>query len=421
MRYFNILTFITMLIITSCSDNPVTEPDIENRANYSKMYNPAVVVETLSPFVPELPSGYASGMLIEGTGLLNQPGIINLSIPDDYQIEKVFLYWEGRTKVENGGDNTIRVEGIEVEGDLIGQAISYVYSYRADITDLNLNFSNPITISDLEFEGEDHREDGAAIVVIYSHLTASYIEIRDGADFTYLCSGDESVPQTFTFPPMDFTRDAELWFIVGDAEAESRPDEIWVTVNDYTTFYKNLLNGTSGPQLDVVKIELQIPADESEVTVQVISGLEGVCDDNKETNPESLIWMFGGLTIKSKVSECTYTQGFWKNHELRWPVSEIDLGNRTYTQKELLSILKEPVRGNGLVLLARQLIAAKLNIANGSSNTEIKEYIEDADKIIGDFLISPIGEDKLRPNETSKIAEMIDDYNNGLIGPGHCN
>ena len=45
-------------------------------------------------------------------------------------------------------------------------------------------------------------------------------------------------------------------------------------------------------------------------------------------------------------------------------MNELQLGNVTYNQQELLSILSQPVRGNGLVLLAHQLIAAKLNIAD---------------------------------------------------------
>ena len=297
MRHLIKWSIFLLILLIGCDDQSFIEPDTHRSINQQKYYNPAVTIESLSPFIPDLPSGYASGMIIEGTGLLSQPGIINLSIPSGYKIEKVFLYWEGRTEVENGGDNTIKIQDFEVEGELIGKAISYVYSYRADITDLKIDFSNPIQISGLEFKGDENREDGAAIVVIYSHLTASYVEIRDGADFTYLCSGEESIPQTFSFPPMDFTRDAELWLIVGDAESESRPDEIWVTVNEYRNTYKNKLNGTSGPQMDVVKINFEIPAGESEVTVQVISGLEGVCDADRETNPESLLWMFGGLTI----------------------------------------------------------------------------------------------------------------------------
>ncbi len=72
---------------------------------------------------------------------------------------------------------------------------------------------------------------------------------------------------------------------------------------------------------------------------------------------------------------CTYTQGFWKNHgpnpsgnnQNEWPVTSLTLGSVSYSDLELESILNTPVGGNGLISLAHQLIAAKLNVANGAS------------------------------------------------------
>src|SRR6266496_4207569 len=52
---------------------------------------------------------------------------------------------------------------------------------------------------------------------------------------------------------------------------------------------------------------------------------------------------------------CVRGQGYWKNHPDQWPVTELQLGNVTYTEEQLLAILHEPVRGNGLLILAHQL------------------------------------------------------------------
>jgi hypothetical protein len=59
----------------------------------------------------------------------------------------------------------------------------------------------------------------------------------------------------------------------------------------------------------------------------------------------------------------------WKNHPEAWLVTELQLGNTTYTQEQLLAILHEPVRANGLSILAHQEIAAKLNIASGAGRS----------------------------------------------------
>jgi len=119
-------------------------------------------------------------------------------------------------------------------------------------------------------------------------------------------------------------------------------------------------------------------------------------------------------------ANCTYTQGYWKNHESLWPVTSLMLGSVNYTQAELLSILNQPVQGNGLVSLAHQLIAAKLNIANGADPTAAAATIAAADAQIGSLVVPPVGSGFLAPSSTSSKTQVLDNYNNGIIGPGHC-
>jgi hypothetical protein len=116
---------------------------------------------------------------------------------------------------------------------------------------------------------------------------------------------------------------------------------------------------------------------------------------------------------------CTYTQGYWKNHPTAWPVTSLTLGSVTYTQAELLSILKQPVKGNGLVSLSYQLIAAKLNVATGASPAPTAD-IDAADALIGGLVVPPVGSGKLERGATSTLGGRHDDFNNGRTGPGHC-
>ncbi len=117
---------------------------------------------------------------------------------------------------------------------------------------------------------------------------------------------------------------------------------------------------------------------------------------------------------------CVRGQGYWKNHPEAWPVTELQLGNVTYTQEELLLILHQPVRGNGLVLLAHQLIAAKLNVANGADASCIQQTIADADALIGDLVVPPVGDGYLAPRDVSALAEILDDYNSGRLCAPAC-
>jgi hypothetical protein len=117
---------------------------------------------------------------------------------------------------------------------------------------------------------------------------------------------------------------------------------------------------------------------------------------------------------------CTYTQGYWKNHPNAWPVTSLTLGSVVYSKAQLLAILDESVQGNGLVSLAHQLIAAKLNIAQGADPSAASAAIASADAMIGSLVIPPIGSGYLAPSQTSSTTQTLDDYNNGIIGPGHC-
>ncbi|MEO6461911.1 MAG: hypothetical protein ABIP29_02455 [Candidatus Eisenbacteria bacterium] len=117
---------------------------------------------------------------------------------------------------------------------------------------------------------------------------------------------------------------------------------------------------------------------------------------------------------------CTFTQGYWKNHEEVWPVTGLTLGNVSYSAAQLLQILQQQPQGNKLVILAHQLIAAKLNLANGASPASVATTIANADAIIANKVVPPIGSGSLTNNPATSYANTLDDFNNGLLGPGHC-
>ncbi len=112
------------------------------------------------------------------------------------------------------------------------------------------------------------------------------------------------------------------------------------------------------------------------------------------------------------------------NNPDNWPVSSLTLGTVTYTKAQLISNLKTPVGGNGLISLAHQLIAAKLNQAGGASvPPDVASAIAAADALIGGLVVPPVGSGFLSPSATDSLTTTLDTYNNGLAagGPAHCN
>lgn len=125
---------------------------------------------------------------------------------------------------------------------------------------------------------------------------------------------------------------------------------------------------------------------------------------------------------------CTLTQGYWKTHgpiptgnnSNEWPVADLMLGNVLYTDLQLQSIFDTPASGNGLLSLAHQLIAAKLNVANGADDSSAAGAIASADALIGSLVVPPVGAGSLPPSATSALTATLASFNEGLIGPGHC-
>ena len=121
---------------------------------------------------------------------------------------------------------------------------------------------------------------------------------------------------------------------------------------------------------------------------------------------------------------CPLGQGFWKNHPSAWPVGALMLGGQTYSERELLRVLRMPIGGSpgsdASLILARQLIAAKLNIANGSDPTAIPATVADADRLLAAFGGKlPYG---VRPSSTLghamvNDAGLLDAYNSGRQTP----
>jgi kumamolisin len=88
--------------------------------------------------------------------------------------------------------------------------------------------------------------------------------------------------------------------------------------------------------------------------------------------------------------KCPLTQTYWRTHSPTWPVTSLMLGTQLYSEAELLTILNLPTpkgkkKGDASVLLGRELITAKLSIANGSDPTPVTAIIADADNLLSGF------------------------------------
>lgn len=122
---------------------------------------------------------------------------------------------------------------------------------------------------------------------------------------------------------------------------------------------------------------------------------------------------------------CPFGQGYWKNHPEAWPVDSLVLGDEVYTKAQLLVILNTPIgsgkKADASLILAYQLIAAKLNVANGVDPGSVSSAITDADALLAPYngkvpyMVAPASSDGQLM--VSKGA-LLETFNNGQLTPG---
>jgi hypothetical protein len=116
---------------------------------------------------------------------------------------------------------------------------------------------------------------------------------------------------------------------------------------------------------------------------------------------------------------CTYTQGWYKNPKHVWP-GPTTRGTAFDGGASYESVLNTPPKGNVYYILAHQYIAALLNIEGGASSSDITQELSDAADYFADATVAsplPAGWTK---EEVTALAAALDDFNNGVTGPGHC-
>ena len=94
------------------------------------------------------------------------------------------------------------------------------------------------------------------------------------------------------------------------------------------------------------------------------------------------------------------------------------IGGVHYTADQLCAIFHtSPRADDGLPALSHEIIAARLNIANGADPTDAQAALDAADLIINGKVI---GVDAIPPSETISLTNTLRNYNEGETGPGAC-
>lgn len=135
------------------------------------------------------------------------------------------------------------------------------------------------------------------------------------------------------------------------------------------------------------------------------------------------------------IGTCTLTQGYWKTHSQQGPAPYDAEGWGALGGDEegeifflsgmtWLEVFNTAPKGNAYYNLAHQYMAAYLNVANGASvPSEVQDALDDAEDLFNNYTPEDIaalkGNNALR-QEFIALAGILGSYNEGQIGPGHC-
>jgi hypothetical protein len=152
---------------------------------------------------------------------------------------------------------------------------------------------------------------------------------------------------------------------------------------------------------------------ETQYVFRACANGDGAADDSD--------WTITTMLFTDYNRNCTNGPMYWRNNRGAWyPVFTMTLGTVTYSKLELLDILDEQAEGNGLVMLAHQMIAVELNLAHGADPQDVEDALAQAHLLVGNLVVPPVGSGYIEPTTASPITQVMDDYNQGVIGPGHC-
>jgi hypothetical protein len=125
---------------------------------------------------------------------------------------------------------------------------------------------------------------------------------------------------------------------------------------------------------------------------------------------------------------CTHTLGYWKTHskygpapyDTTWALIGEDSAFFSSGKSWYQLFWTSSAGGNAYVILAHQYMAAVLNQLDGAASTPaVDAALTWATSFFSTYTPSSILSTAVR-DQAIAAADVLDDYNNGDIGPGHC-
>ena len=168
-----------------------------------------------------------------------------------------------------------------------------------------------------------------------------------------------------------------------------------------TTVHNEYNPSTQQGGPDVLPLDVVTSTSSSTVNVKVNEYIGTLLEYVNTPNPPS--------------SGCTYTQGWYKNHTTQWPAGFSPSASFDGWGTWINLYNTPPKGGNAYIQLAHQYMTALMNKAGGAS---VPADVQTALNKAAAYFAA--GGNGTGSGDIAGVAAILDAYNNGVTGPGHC-
>ena len=287
----------------------------------------------------------------------------------------------------------------------------------------------------------DKNGQGKCILSFYAYIYRTdgtvnkFSLIVEERAFLYLNGIENPMEYEFDLPVVQAERNMKVTIPFSD-NYETGTDHriaVWYLVQGEQVLPSETFNlNALGTNFLAKTLELvNVPGNVTKIKI-VIYSPEHDPEDLSKTG-DSFILGMPALTVENVDPGCTRTIGYWKTHSKYGPAKPSDpTWNLIGPDKKFfksgqsyIKVLQAAPKGDKYYILAHQYIAAELNFLAGADNSAVEFEFQQAKSLFETY--SPNFCASLSKNECAelekiftKLAEKLDKYNNGIIGPGHC-
>ena len=293
----------------------------------------------------------------------------------------------------------------------------------------------------------DKNLQGKSILTFYAYIYRTdgtvnkYSLMSEKRAFLWLNGIEDPMEYEFDLPAAQSERDVKVTIPFSDnfeTGTDSRIAVLYLLQGGEQVLSETFNINASGTNFLAKTVELgNVPGDVTKIIVAIYSPETVYSEPNVIDfikTGDSFLLGLPVLTVENVDPGCTRTIGYWKTHSIYGPAKKADatwnlilpsgpdapffLSEQTY-----IKVLNTSPRGNPYYILAHQYIAAKLNFLAGAYGGAVNTEFAAATALLQTYKpaqVAAMANNNAIKKSFTTLGGILDKYNNGIIGPGHC-